>query len=151
RFRSAHMPRPPGRFSAIVLFGLLFPTNANAADPPAKDDKGRPRLVVQLGHTNWIGSVAFSPNGKTFLTARGDATAALWDVDTGKELRRFEGHAGFVHSAAFSRDGKRVVTGGEDKSARIWDTGTGKELLRLEGHTGAVCAVAFAPDGKRVL
>jgi len=110
------------------------------------------------GHENSITSVAFSPNGRDVLTGSLDKTARLWDVATGKELRRFEGHTAAVNSVAFSPNGRQVLTGAgrifgdsSDNTARLWDVTTGNELRRFEGHTNAVWSVTFSPDGRQVL
>ena len=77
----------------------------------------------------------------------------LWDVTTGKELRRFEGHTSFVVAVAFSPDGRRILSAGHspDDSLRVWDAETGKEMRRLRGPENAVRNVAFSPDGRWAL
>jgi WD40 repeat protein len=50
----------------------------------------------------------------------------LWDVATGKEVRRFTGHEGSVNSVAVTPDGKYVVSGSGDKTVRVWELATGK-------------------------
>ena len=47
-----------------------------------------------------------------------DGTMRLWDVQTGKELRRYD-HAGVIYSVAVSADGRRL-SGGEDRMVRLW-------------------------------
>jgi WD40 repeat protein len=96
-------------------------------------------------------SVCFAPDGKRLLSATAsDRTLRLWDVETGKELKRIQDTNAYC--AAFSPDGKRIVSGGywSDNTVRVWDIETGKELCKYEGHTGPVCSVAFFPDGKRI-
>jgi WD40 repeat protein len=50
----------------------------------------------------------------------------LWDVATGKELRRVEGHAGLVRSVAFAPDGRWLVSGSFDGSVRLWRLAKGR-------------------------
>ncbi len=111
----------------------------------------QPRLVAQLGHALVIYSVAFSPDGRHVLTGSEDNIARLWDVETGKEVRRFEGHGGGIISVAFSPDGRYVLTGSWDGTARLWDRDTGKEVRKFEGHATTIWSVAFSPDGRYVL
>ena len=57
------------------------------------------------GHRGPVTSVAFNSDGKLALSGGEDKTARLWDVATGKELRRFAGHDGTLHFVACSPDG----------------------------------------------
>jgi WD40 repeat protein len=43
-----------------------------------------------IGHEGEISKVAFSPQGSRVLTASGDKTARVWDVDTGDCLQKLE-------------------------------------------------------------
>ncbi|MCE7924524.1 MAG: hypothetical protein DYG98_15870 [Haliscomenobacteraceae bacterium CHB4] len=67
-----------------------------------------PRLVVPIGHTAGISSVAFSPNGMYILTGGSDHTAKLWEIKTGREIQTFKGHIASVSSVTFSPDGKYI-------------------------------------------
>jgi WD40 repeat protein len=101
-----------------------------------------------------IVALAFSPNGKTVLTA-GRSTAQLWDAATGKPTGGpFEHGNGVTDeclAAAFSPDGNTVLTG-RYGSADLWDTKTRKLVRSLaSGAPGFdVRAVAFAQHGKSV-
>jgi WD40 repeat protein len=39
------------------------------------------------GHSNWVTSVAYSPDGKHIVSGSLDNTVKVWDSQTGKEVR----------------------------------------------------------------
>jgi len=110
---------------------------------------------ILRGHSNYVRSVAFSPDGKTLVTSGGDHTIVLWDVSNplapmmlGKPLT---GHTDTVMSIAFSPNGKILASGSADKTIRLWDVSNLEEPKALGtpliGHTAIVYSVAFGPDG----
>ena len=48
------------------------------------------------GHTDWVNSVRIDSPSRTVFTASDDVTVRVWDLDTKKCIRRFEGHTGQV-------------------------------------------------------
>jgi len=105
------------------------------------------RVVFPAGRD--VLSAAFSPDGRTLLTASNDRLARLWSID-GELLVEFPGHRNWVRSARFSPDGKQVVTGSSDRSARVWAV-SGDLLAVLQGHEKGVLDARFSPDGERIL
>jgi WD40 repeat protein len=81
----------------------------------------------------------------------------LWDIATGKLVRRFEGHTGTVTSVAISPDGRWVISGSGDddepfdNTARIWDVATGQ--LRHRFDMGRLCVfdVGFSADSQQAI
>jgi serine/threonine protein kinase/Tol biopolymer transport system component len=102
------------------------------------------------GHTSYVWSVAFSPDGKRLASASNDRTVKVWDAVTGQEILSLTGHTGGVSSVAFSLDGKHLASASNDRTVKVWDAATGQEVRTLTGHTGEVYSVAFSPDGKRL-
>lgn len=138
--------RPPAIKPAATEPAATEPAAINpAATEPAV---AKPRLLVQLGHALAVTSVAISPDGKQLLTGGNDHTALLWDVDSGKDLRSFEGHTGPV---AFSPDGKQILTGANGTLVRVLDAASGLEIHQLKGHTNSVNSAVFSPDGTEIV
>ena len=100
------------------------------------------------GHTGWVRSVAYSPDGETLATGSADKTIRLWDTSTGTHIKTLYGHTDDVLSVAYSPDGETLATGSADKTIRLWDTSTGTHIKTLRGHTDTVRSVAYSPDGE---
>ncbi len=93
--------------------------------------------------------VAFHPNGRWFATLSGaDGAATLWDLATGRELRKYRGASGV--NLAFSPDGSLLACPTARRAVTVWETETGRERFSLEGPTNEIRSVAFSPDGKRL-
>jgi sugar lactone lactonase YvrE/nitrous oxidase accessory protein NosD len=99
------------------------------------------------GHTNWVRSVAFSPDGRLLASGSSDRTIKLWEVATGSLVRTLSGHTNWVRSVAFSPDG-RLLASGSYKEIKLWEVATDSLVRTLEGHTNYVNSVAFSPDGR---
>ena len=79
------------------------------------------REVVSLeGHTDWIRSLAFAPDGSTVATCSRDGTVKLWNVNVRAEVTTLKGHRGPVTAVAFAPDGNLLATGGADGTIRLW-------------------------------
>ena len=102
------------------------------------------------GHTNWVRSIAFSPDGQQIVSGSRDKSVRVWDVSTGDMLKVMKDHRSSVRSVAFSSDGKQIVSGSYDK-VWVWDVSTGDKFKVLKGHADSVKSVAFSPDGKQIV
>ena len=71
-------------------------------------------LNTLRGHTNWIQSIAFSPDGQYLASGSDDHTIRLWDVKKGAHLNTLRGHTNSVQSIAFSPDGQSLASGSTD-------------------------------------
>ncbi|KAH7398126.1 putative wd40 repeat pf20 [Cadophora sp. MPI-SDFR-AT-0126] len=104
-------------------------------------------LQTLEGHSSWVKSVAFSPNGMQIVSGSDDRTVRLWDAATGALLQTLEGHSDLVSSVAFSPEGNLVVSV-TNKAVRLGDAATGALLHTLDGHSSWVRSVALFPHDK---
>lgn len=81
-----------------------------------------------------------------------DEAVFLWDVRSGRIMRKLPAHSDPVGGVDFIRDGSLVASCAGDGLIRIWDTATGQCLRTLVHEDNApVTSVSFSPNGKFVL
>jgi WD40 repeat protein len=111
---------------------------------------GTPIGVLE-GHSGYVCSLVFSPDGKTLAAGSSDQTIRLWNTDGLRPLRTLVGHKGAVLSLALLPDNRTLVSGCSDGSVCVWDTkasGRASPHVRLpETFVGW----SFAADGQTVL
>jgi len=156
------MRTPPGHLlmACLVLFQCLHeqiiwsapagvtsgPTHADAEALP--EGALRRLGTNRLRHGNQVIGVAFAPNGKSVASAGWDGQVRLWDVHTGKEIRRFLGHTDAAWGVAFTSDGKHLISSGRDATLRLWEVETGRAVRAFKGHAGPIYKFALSPDGQ---
>ena len=100
-------------------------------------------------HSDRVGDLAFSPDGRQFATASSDGTIKLWETDSWRLVRSFEGHTGWVREVTFSPDGRWLLSGaGGDDTARIWEVATGRPIVMFRDFQQITC-VDWSRDGER--
>jgi len=75
--------------------------------------------------------LVISTDNSRLASCGGDRLVFLWDVGTGRVIRKFQGHSSRVNCIAFNHELEYVssntdtctvlITGGYDKTIRIWD------------------------------
>ena len=122
--------------------------------PLTKHDPLRilPKAQILGGHSKYVTTVTWSPDGTHILTGSGDGTARIWDTTTGDNTLTLTINS-VINAIAWSPDGRHILTGG-DGTAHIWNATTGDNTLTLT-HTLIpahwVTAVAWSPDGHHIL
>lgn len=106
-------------------------------------DAGLPRPES----SGWVGSIAFSPDGRKLVFV--DSIALhVCDTNDGVELWSLPQQHCSVRIAAFSPDDRLVASGGFEGALRVCDAETGEELWSSRSHEGLVRALSFSPDGR---
>ncbi|MBW4467981.1 MAG: hypothetical protein KME07_21355 [Pegethrix bostrychoides GSE-TBD4-15B] len=107
-------------------------------------------LATFRGHTNWVCSLKFSPDGKILASGSDDSTIRLWDIHQGQCLKVLTTETGGLRSIAFRTDNQTLISGNVDCTVRLWDFQTGECLKTFAGHTQWVVTVDCNFNGQFV-
>lgn len=111
--------------------------------------------------TDGVTSLSVSADGRRLLAGSVDRFVRLWDLESERELRRFEGPAGarvtlspdarwaLSCSGYYERRENKIIL--VDSMARLWDTTTDEEVRRLDTPVVPLTSVAFSPDSRQAL
>ncbi len=120
--------------SMTEIFQTLRQESANQ-EPRATDDA--------------VLSIAFSPDGRRFVTSTRFGLLSLWNAD---KLERYieRRYGGKVVALAFSPDGSKIATGYLDGTVRLWSANLAGSSIVLGTHSNRVLDIAFNPEGSLV-
>jgi serine/threonine-protein kinase len=154
----------------VIALLCLDPTDLDALNARALIDEqlavAPPHPVGEVqslaSHKNWVNCVVYSPDGRFALSGGGgdaqagvrgglDRSIRLWEVETGREVRRYLGRLGMVTGIAFAADGKRAVSSNLGGGVHLWDVETGDNIRRFDPSVSQVHCVAMSPDDRWVL
>ncbi|AWM39507.1 ECF RNA polymerase sigma-E factor [Gemmata obscuriglobus] len=108
------------------------------------------------GHTDRIGAVAFSPDGKYLVTGEPPypfkwerrpraGHVFVWEVATGRRVASLPIE---ITAVAFAPDGKALAVAVADGTIQLWDAGTWQLSGEFPGPREWVTALTFGPDGR---
>jgi WD40 repeat protein len=68
-----------------------------------------------------VEGLAFTPDGKWIVSHAEDLSVRVWEVATGRQVRRFDGHNTGVAQVAVAPDGRSAFSSGADGFVYQWD------------------------------
>jgi WD40 repeat protein len=117
---------------------------------------GKERLSINGEAGSYFHDVAFSPSGGRLASVIYDSATALdsvklWDVATGREVRKLAGYTRSVEALGIDRDGRWLAVGNRNQTVNVWDMTTAREAYTFGAHETSVnwgpTAAEFSPDG----
>src|SRR5262249_19119273 len=108
------------------------------------------KVLMFEGHTAPLYGLFVMPGGKQALSYSVDQTARVWDLATGKEVRRLNvgPRMSDIRGLALSPDGKCILVGGaHSNEVRLIELATGKEIHRFLLAAPAR-GLSFSRDGR---
>jgi WD40 repeat protein len=97
-----------------------------------------------------ISSAVFNKNGSLLLIGSPDY-AILYEIGSGRILKRFEGHENMLHSAIFSPDESMIITATHNGIVKLWSMKSGKLSHSFRVSERGLYSFAIHPDGNSLL
>ena len=120
--------------------------------PPANPFEEQVTLVTYRGHTRFVRSITWSPDGKYIASGGdyGDNTVQVWEACSGNHIYTHSSQYR-IFAVVWSPDGRYIASGSFDGTVQLWPW-TGSIVSYIyRGHTGPVYAVAWSPDGRFIV
>ena len=86
---------------------------------------------------------------EVLLSSSDDGTMVLWDLNTGDEIRRYDGCESRAGALEMVPGGESVSLACYDGTIQFWDI-EGGEPTMVESHTGGMLSVAISAGGQRM-
>lgn len=99
---------------------------------------------------DWVGAVAFTPDGKAIIVTDLSGGISLITLETGQErpLGKLDRP---IWSVTISPDGQIAVTGDENGQLTFWSLPSGRIERVIKAHSLQIGALAFSADGRYLL
>uniref|UniRef100_A0A672YUB0 Uncharacterized protein n=1 Tax=Sphaeramia orbicularis TaxID=375764 RepID=A0A672YUB0_9TELE len=136
---------------SCVRLHPLKPLLASASDDRTWRLWGAQALLTAEGHSDWLSSCTFHPDGTKLATTSGDCTVRLWDVPRSRCVLVLPGHLGPTWSCCFHSCGHFLASCSSDRTVKLWDLSGRRCRLTLRRHAAAVASVHFLPRSNLLL
>jgi RNA polymerase sigma factor (sigma-70 family) len=135
---------PPGQSTPAAKAGQ--PSRTDRHGDPLPDESLARLGTLRFRHGGLIRGLAFTPDGAR-LVAHGHDGVLVWDVATGKEVRRLVDAPAATWKSSLTGDGKFVaVVISSPEGVLIREVATGRTVRQFA--TRSVTSLALSPDGK---
>jgi WD40 repeat protein len=138
--------------AALSPDGRLLASMADGGVRLWETATGGPRALLGGAEDECASDPVFLGDGSIVAATDRGNSVLLWDVSTGRELRRITAGEMALRIEP-SPDGRLLAVAEaavhtQDRQVSLWEVATGREVGRLGGHLGLIRALAFSPDGR---
>jgi len=133
---------PNGAFIACGgLENICFIYHLKGKEPPTRP------LRELTGHEAFIGCCKFLSE-KSIVTASGDYSVAIWDLETGQRTSDFKEHKREVMTLSINpKDTNLFLSSGVDAMVKLWDIRSPKSVHTAQPHASDINCVTYFPNG----
>jgi WD40 repeat protein len=107
--------------------------------------------TIEDAHSDTVFGVQFSRDGKRIVSGAADKFVKLFDVQTGKLIKSFEGHTHHVMDVSIKADGSTIASAGADNAIKVWNVETGEQKRTISNYTKQVTSLEFIGVGENIV
>jgi len=111
-------------------------------------------VFVSPAHSAGVTSLSWHPWGRFLASGSHDSTVRVWDVESGREVRRFGGYLDWVGDVAWSPSGEFLAaaypTYGREGFVVVWRVDVAEEVAVFDDFPGPPMCVVWSRDGGRL-
>ncbi|MEZ4672274.1 MAG: TIR domain-containing protein [Anaerolineae bacterium] len=99
-----------------------------------------------VGHSNWVRTVAITPDSRLGVSSSYDNTVMVWDLESGQSLYTFGAHLNWVSAVATVSN--TLIASASMNTIHIWKIYSGEIVQTLQHNSREINALAVSRDGK---
>jgi len=109
-------------------------------------------LMTLEGHTTFVWTVAFSPDGRILASGDNDGVIKVWDTGSGQCLTTLQSGPSPIGALAFRLDGETLLSSSSDETIMLWDmgkkgSGCSRQVVPSQGLVNWTRAMVYNQDG----
>ncbi len=159
RFNIAHELRAvdPGNSALLSWYQVVFSPLDGSLYSRGSDyrttiwDISTWKIVRRIGQTSdWVTSMALSPDGRIQAVGTSDGTVVIWSVVKNSPIFTFDRLGDSVRCLAFSSDGFSLAIGCDNGNIALWNLKNGRKMRDLVTEFGWIQDLSFSGNGSEL-
>ena len=148
-FFERRMPEGPAKGLAMAGDGSLVAAAGEAGSIAIWNVNGGGPTLVKTGRPEQVWALAFSPGGKTLISADRGGMVETWEVATGRLLSSVKAGDGAIWSVLADPKTGNYITASET-ALREWDGATAAPVRDIWTSPTPINRAALSPDGRHI-
>ena len=132
------------------VYFWAVPSKDNQPHQYYEDWKSFPESESLEQHSDWVTSLAISPNNEVVASGGKDGEIYLWNLNSGTFIKKLEKHSKAVLSLAFSPDSQTLASASYSQTIKIHNWRESNVIQTLETYPNYTQCLVFSQHSQRL-